>query len=293
MRLHYRWFMVAASLLLVLALPLAVLAGDSPAPSRQGGTVALALDAIPASTAAQGAVPVAGPETAVPLVVDDGVLENSIGLNSTSSATQFLWFNRFTPNAADYPFDLTQIWVMFEATANSNVNVGDAIELDVYTDADGDPNTGATFMASFNVTVQAADGTTWSVYQLTPPVTLTGPSGDVLIGAVDRAVESGVTAPTWPAALDTTATQARSWVASYSETDPPAPPTIPSNGLFGTIDSFGFPGNWLVRGYGVKAPSAVSVTSFGTASAALPLALVLVPAAVAVVAFALRKRAVR
>lgn len=293
MRLHYRWFMVAASLLLVLALPLAVLAGDSPAPSRQGGTVALTLEAVPASTAAQGAVPVAGPETAVPLVLDDGGLENSIGLNGGGTTNQFLWFNRFTPAAADYPFDLVQVWVMFEATASSNVSVGDALELDIYTDADGNPNTGATWVASFNVTVQAADGTTWSVYQLPTPVTLTGPSGDVLIGVVDRAIESGVTPDSFPAALDTTATQVRSWVASYAEGDPPAPPVIPSDGLFGTIDSFGFAGNWLVRGYGVKAPTAVSVTSFGSASAALPFALVLVPAAVAVIAFALRKRAVR
>jgi len=101
-----------------------------------------------------------------------------------------------------------------------------------------------------------------------------------LIAVVNRTV--GVTAGTFPAALDQTASQVRSWVGAYETATVPSPPPIPPTGvgvLFGTIDSFTFPGNWMIRGLGVQgtptgcaAPSSVpwvSVTpTSGTTAAA-------------------------
>jgi subtilisin family serine protease len=177
----------------------------------------------------------------VALVLDDGTHENAVGL--TNGGT-FVWFNRFTPTA-DYPFRLEELWIMFRQ--GTGINVGEIVDLYVYTDADGNPANGATHVASYTgVPVGAVDGTTWTVVDLPSPLLLEGP-GDVWIVAVNRTAGTG--AGTFVAAIDQTASQVRSWVGI----DPggiPNPPVFPTP-TFGTIDSFGLPGNWMLRGYGV------------------------------------------
>jgi hypothetical protein len=176
------------------------------------------------------------PSGPVQLYVDDGIPEDSIGLGSGG---QFVWFNRFTPNPADFPFLLDQISVIF----NTTVSVGSNMELLVYEDPDGDPNNGATFLYSQNVTVLHNDFSTWNNYTLTTPVLCAGP-GDVLVGLVNR---DGLA--DYPAAIDETASQGRSWIGYYGG-PAPDPPTFPASSLWGTIDSFGFAGNWTVRASG-------------------------------------------
>lgn len=186
------------------------------------------------------------PGDPVNLILDDGVFENNIGLNSTSSATQFLWLNRFSP--AEFPIEVSRIDIWWPS---AYLVGGESIELVVY-EGGNDPcaSGGATIVGGENRTVTAVD--TFDQYLLGTPATVNvGPSVDLAV--VDRWVVSGVTPPVWPAALDTTATQGRSYVASWSA-DPPSPPVLPSDGLCGTIDSFGFPGNWLVRGAGTVVP---------------------------------------
>jgi len=179
------------------------------------------------------------PDGTVALVVDDGSAEDAIGL---TAGGQFIWLNRFTPDPSEFPFTLDQVWMLFRDSAN----LGEAIELVIWedTDGDGNPGTGANFRSAEYVTVQANDNTTWSIYNLNSPVFFTGP-GDVVIGAVNRDA-----AGPYPAAIDTTASQGRSWVGIYSG-NPPEPPTLPPDADWGTIDSMGFPGNWMIRGSGV------------------------------------------
>ena len=218
----------------------------APPPGRQ---VELKLDqgaAFPAGSSSE-LLPSA-PQANVSMVLDDGGIETGYGVNNDTNSYQFIWLNRFTPDASEFPFQLNEIRVMFADNGGSwGVHVGDAIDLVVYEDANGDPTDGATWLATFNETIQAVDGTTWSVYTLSSPVTLNGP-GDVLIGVIDRFVESGVTEKTSPATLDTTSSQERSWIGWWT-TDPPNPPTLPPDDTFDlmTGDSAG---NWLVRGYG-------------------------------------------
>jgi subtilisin family serine protease len=239
---------------------------DTPDKSRP---VELKLDSLPArvSDSNSAAYPQI-PDDPVSLVLDDGIQEGNIGVNDSSGgvAYQFIWLNRFTPNPADYPFNLNEIRIMFDnSTGTSNVNFGDDIDLVVYEDADGNPANGATWLATFNETVGSVDGTTWSVYTLSSPVTLNGP-GDVLIGAINRYTESGVSAESFPAALDTTTTQMRSWVGWWNA-DPPDPAILPTDHTFGTIESVSgstYTGNWLIRGYGetTTAPADTQVTVF-------------------------------
>jgi uncharacterized repeat protein (TIGR01451 family) len=181
--------------------------------------------------------------TAAPiaLMVDDGSAENALGL---TNGGQFLWLNRFTPAPGDYPFNLEEVWLLFRS--QDGINVGELVDVYIYQDADGNPANGATHVASFNnLAVQSITGTTWSVYDLAAPVTLSGP-GDVLIAVVNRT--AGVAAGTFPAAMDQTPpSQQRSWVGFGGV--PGNPPVLPL-ATFGIVDSFGFAGNWMLRGYG-------------------------------------------
>lgn len=182
---------------------------------------------------------------AVSMIVDDGVGENAIGLTAGGS---FLWLNRFTPPAGQYPLDLERVELMFGYGGQAaGVNVGELVDIYLYEDADGNPANGATHRASLTgQAVQAVDGVTWSVYNLVTPVTFSGP-GDVLIAVVNRT--AGIAAGTFPAVIDqSSASQVRSWIGlgTGATANPPVLPPA----TFGTADSFGFAGNLMIRGYG-------------------------------------------
>ncbi len=187
-------------------------------------------------------------QAAVSLKLDDGSSESSWGVGDywLEYAYQFIWLNRFTPAASDFPFRLTQIQVLFSDGWN-NVNAGDPIDLVVYTDADGDPSNGATLRATYHATIQTVDGTTWSTYTLSPALNLSGP-GDVLIGVIPRYIVDGESLMSYPALLDEDSSQQRSWWGWWSDT-PPDPATLPPDDYFALID-VDQAGNWLIRGYG-------------------------------------------
>jgi len=194
------------------------------------------------------------PPYPVQLILDDDTPEGVFGVGA-QTAQQFLWFNRF---ANPGPFRLDEIWVLFPTGAN--MSVGDEVQLAVYLDPDGDPANGADLLATVTESIQVVDGSTFSVYPLTSPLTIvTG--GDILVGVVDRFVESGVTSPTAPASMDTTASQGRSWLAVWTG-DPPDPPLLPPDGIVTPIDVFQ-PGNWMIRAFGSRAqPPAVPVVDW-------------------------------
>lgn len=210
----------------------------------------------------------------VQLVLDDDAAEGSFGVADGSGARQFLWFNRFAQPPGP-GFDLEEVWVLFPAAPG--ISVGDAVDLAIYLDPDSDPTNGAQLLATFGVTVQAADDDTFSVYPLAAPVPIRDP-GDVLVGVVPRFIQSG-DPPVSPAALDTTASQGRSWVALWSGV-PPALPELPPDLLISRVDDLapGFPGNWMIRGFGSE-PSLLEIPALGGSGLAL-LALLLAAAGV-------------
>lgn len=202
----------------------------------------------------------------VQLVLDDDSAEGSVGVTSGPQAKQFLWFNQFT---SGQPFHLEEVWVLFPV--DPVLAVGAAIELVVYEDADSDPTNGATLRLAWASTVQAADGNTFSIYPLGAPLSFSG-SGDVLIGVVPRFITSGVTPPTFPAALDTGGDAGASWLAVWTA-DPPAPPALPADGvmvLTGAVLPGG--GNWMIRGFGSNA-STLEIPTLGFAGLAALAAL--------------------
>jgi hypothetical protein len=179
----------------------------------------------------------------VSLFLDDGSRETSIGIGGTA---QFIFLNRFTPAAGSYPFLLREVEVFF--STEGLVNVGDDIKIVIYQNTAGnaDPAVGSNLVATFPTTVQAVDG--WSYYTLGTPVLLNGP-GDVLIGVV--ALEMPGT-PYWPASIDQTATQQRSWAGWWNSATAPELVTLPPDAAWSMVDGFGssFAGNWMIRGFG-------------------------------------------
>ncbi len=210
-----------------------------------GGTLNWSIAEAPASSivlsldgdkGTNGAVPAGG--SPITLQVDDGSAENGIGL---TAGGQFVWFNRFTPAAGDFPITLNQVQVLFR-TADA-VAVGASFDVYIYSDADGNPANGATFVAGVTGNaISALD--VFNTVNLPAATTINGP-GDILVAVVNRTGMDG--ASQFPAAIDQTASQVRSWVGFGASI--PNPPVFPT-ATFNTIDSFGFAGNWMVRATG-------------------------------------------
>jgi uncharacterized repeat protein (TIGR01451 family) len=199
------------------------------------------------------------PQDSLVLVLDDGSAEDFVGVGSETDGTQFIWLNRFTPAPADFPFLLNQISAVF---GTIEVNVGDMVDLVVYEDIDGDGDpSDAVLVATYrNRAVQAADGITWNDYILSPPVHLSGP-GDVLIGIINRYQPgAGAGRKDYPAAIDLTSSQGRSWIGWWTTEPAPDPAALPPDEAWGQVDGFGLPGNWLIRGGGEITHNPVSIT---------------------------------
>ena len=196
------------------------------------------------------------------MILDDGVAEDSIGL---TTGGQFIWLNRFTPAADAFPFTIDEIQVIL----NNTVSLSDQFQVVIYsdTDGDGDPGTGAVYLGGQTFTAQFNDMATFNVFTLTEPVAVDGP-GDVLVGLVNRSGTAGYS--DYPAAIDQTASQNRSWIGAYSTGNPQAVPPLPTDDLWGIVDSFGLPGNWTLRAMGSSAAGDVVWLSLDPTAGVVP-----------------------
>jgi subtilisin family serine protease len=176
----------------------------------------------------------------VELVLDDGVAEDAIGIGGTA---EFMVVNRFTPAEDQFPFVLEQVDISFEASGA--VAAGDALRIVVYQNTTGsvDPAPGSELLYQQDVVVGTASG--WNNYVLDEPILLSGP-GDVLIGAIFLEVPGS---SYFPASIDQTASQERSWAGWWSGAVP-TEPTLPPDASWILIDDAGFAGNWTIRGMG-------------------------------------------
>jgi hypothetical protein len=213
------------------------------------------------------------PRAAWPMsfILDDGTGQNAVGLTGGGS---FIWLNRFSPPAYSFPVTIDRVDIMFGYSGSTaGISPGELVDVYFYEDADGNPANGATHVGSLTgQAVQAVNGTDWSTFNLTSPVTFNGP-GDILIAVVNRT--AGMTSGAFPASIDQSSpSQQRSWIGFGAEPDDPPVLPLPT---FGTIDSFGLPGNWMVRGFGTgtlpcDSPGNVGWMSFDpTAGTALPM----------------------
>ena len=179
-------------------------------------------------------------------ILDDDGIEGAFGVTDVTGtfSRQFLWFNQFSL-ASSSSLELEELWVLFPV--DPAFSVGDDVELVVYHDTDEDPSSGTTLLGNWTNTIQVTDGVTFSVYPLPAPLTVPD-GGNLLVGVVPRFIESGVTPDSLPAAIDSTTSEGRSWIAIWS-TDPPLDLALPSDALFDRIDVL-TPGNWAIRAFG-------------------------------------------
>ena len=142
-----------------------------------------------------------------------------------------------------------------------------------YQDADGnnDPSN-ATLLAQSVVTITVADGMTFSNY----PVNIDAPGpGDIYVGFADTYNLTSPSPVSYPAPLDTTVSQVRSWVAANSTGNADIV-NLSNDDTIGTIDDFGLAGNWVIRASGTTAlvggcpptrtPTVVSSTATATST---------------------------
>lgn len=164
--------------------------------------------------------------------VDDGTIENGAGVFGSGGSNDIWWANSFT--AVGGTDSIVEVRVAF--WSGSGVSVGDPFSVHVYEDSDddGDPNTGTlTLLASANAAVADARGETFQSIAISP-ATVTG--GFFVAGLFTH--PEG----TYPAAVDTTASQGQSWTsASGPGSVNPADPTTASN-----LDTWS-PGNYVLR----------------------------------------------
>jgi len=146
--------------------------------------------------------------------------------------TVYVVLDRFTPDPADFPFQLRTISVQVPKLP------GEPFRLAVYSDPDGDPSNGATLEATYDAILAA--GWSWSVHQLDPPVTLRGP-GDVLLA---RTGAEGILF-----GLDESTITRRTWRGRWPDAASAQALALPPTEFFGIIDDGAIlVGTALIRG---------------------------------------------
>jgi hypothetical protein len=198
------------------------------------------------------------PEGNLSFILDDGSYNNTVSLNDGAVEFAAIYLNRFTPPTGTGSFIVDSIVIGWPTNANGTL-IGKQVNLLAYYDADGDgdPSNAARLGGDNLVTIESLD--TFVPYT----VNLNVPGeGDIYIGFESSYAIGGSTPILYPAALDTTVSQGHSWAIASTTGPGPNPDDLSDNEIMGTTDSFGFPGNWMIRatgtgGGGCSAPSDV------------------------------------
>ncbi|MBO9663637.1 S8 family serine peptidase [Dokdonella sp.] len=185
-------------------------------------------------------------------------------LGGTLRGSTFVWLNRFTPSATDYPFTLDSVQTLFRgvgATGRICAAVGDRFDVYVYRDDDHDPRNGATLLATLpNVAVSAPLGTLQSIPLPNGGVRIDGP-GDVLIALYWHG-STGTAPATFPLVG---ATRQRSWIGTIHLPDDdrlfadgfdgslPYALDLTEENLTPIAQAIGYDVNFLLRASGTKA----------------------------------------
>jgi subtilisin family serine protease len=160
---------------------------------------------------------------------------NALG---AGAGTYFVYLNRFTPDATDFPFTLNNVQTVFVGPlSNGDVGavVGEPFDVYVYVDNDHDPSNGATLVAAVpGVLVADPLGAVQTIELANGGVEIDGP-GDVLL-----ALEYHGALGAYPATGDDSGTyQSRSWIGDVHEAGAnPAPAgadTIFADGFDGEV----------------------------------------------------------
>lgn len=190
--------------------------------------------------------------------IDDGGAENSIGVNEGGTVGgTFGWANRFT-NTTGGPVNITTIQVAFGFPGGATgVAIGNAVDAVIWIDAAATANmNNATPLIRWSLPggVHANDGVTFANHTVPGGGVVIPPGADFYVGCGDIQSQNDAVVR-FPAAIDQSPPLAvRSWAFFPPGTADPFSENLAGQTV-GTIDSFGLPGNWLIRAGGDPAPT--------------------------------------
>ena len=179
---------------------------------------------------------------------DDGSSEDALAFGTEGvSNAQAVWLNRITViPGIDNVAIISVAWgTPSNSTPASQLN-GMPVTVGIWSDPnnDGSPDD-AVLIASASGTIKDANTDTFVSYFFSPPVPL-GPAGtNLFVGDVTPAFTGGELF--YQAIDESSGSKGQSYLAAMSDGSPADINNLGNNDVIGTIDSFGAPGNFLIR----------------------------------------------
>lgn len=181
--------------------------------------------------------------------IGDGVAESSIGVNFASGPSQAVYLNTFSLGGGDTA--INRVSIAFSIPGQTNL-LGQGFTAVLYSDANGGTPWDGTLVWSSSGTITSL---ATFIDIAVPNVNV---AGNFAVGFLFSAPPN---ASLFPAGFDTTAPVAdRSYVGYTTGTINlnNLSGSLPA-GQFGTIESFGFGGNWTITANGIPAPGALAL----------------------------------
>jgi MYXO-CTERM domain-containing protein len=175
------------------------------------------------------------------------VAENAVGVNDNASSLQAVYLNTFSLTGSDTA--INQVSIAFSIPSQTNL-LGLGFTAVLYSDANGGTPWDGTLVWSASGTISSL---ATFIDIAVPDVAV---AGNFAVGFLFTAPAGGAL---FPAGLDHTAPVSnRSYAGFATSVDINDLSSLPA-GQFGTIESFGLPGNWTITANGVPAPGAVAL----------------------------------
>jgi MYXO-CTERM domain-containing protein len=179
--------------------------------------------------------------------IGDGVADSAVGVNDPATSLQAVYLNTFSLTGSDTA--INQISIAFGISSLTNL-VGQSFTAVIYSDANGGTPWDGTLVWSSAGTISSV---ATFIDIAVPDVAV---AGNFAVGFLFTSPAGG---SFFPAGWDTTAPVSnRSYAAFGATVDINNLSSVPA-GQFGTIESFGLPGNWTITANGVPAPGAVAL----------------------------------
>lgn len=189
------------------------------------------------------------PEAPVTYQLDDGTIDRVLGFgnNALTIGYAYIWLNRFTPAVSDFPVTLQSVSIYWPRTVAAKVElVGKQVKLLVYQDSDGDDNpANAVLLEEQLVTIGMTS--TFETYPVN--VQVLGP-GDIYVGFESYFAEQHISPLPYPASVDTSTNQLRSWIFGEDSGNPPDIDNLGNNDYQLRLSDI-IAGNLMIRANGL------------------------------------------
>jgi hypothetical protein len=177
-------------------------------------------------------------------MLDDGTAEDGVGFGNGAQNFESLWMNHFDVIAGQTMITTVSVaWgtPLFPDPSNNGTPVTIAVWSDP--NGDGDPTDGL-LLGSVAGTIQNEGTDTFVDYTFNPPVDVSAFTS-FFVG--DMTPANNGPEHFFQGLDETPPSHNQSWIAANGDGSPVDINTIGNNDTIGTIDSFGLPGNWLIR----------------------------------------------